>query len=122
MSKDENDTSLLINVSYGEFNCLFTGDMTKTAEKNLVRKNKVPRAEVLKVSHHGSKRSTCEEFYERVSPEYSVISVGEDNTYGHPNQETLDRISNSQVLRTDINGDIRIISDKKGNIKTHTFK
>ena len=122
MSKEENDTSLLINVSYGEFNCLFTGDMTKTAEKNLVRKNKVPRAEVLKVSHHGSKRSTCEEFYERVSPEYSVISVGEDNTYGHPNKETLDRISNSQVLRTDINGDIRIISDKKGNIKIHTFK
>lgn len=121
-SDDENDTSLLINVSYGDFNCLFTGDMSCFAEKNLLRKDKVPEADVLKVSHHGSKASLCEEFYERISPTYSVISVGEDNTYGHPNAKTLETIKNSCVFRTDINGDVRIISDKKGNIKTHTLK
>lgn len=121
-SDDTNDTSLLINISYGDFNCLFTGDMTSFAEKNLLSKDKVPEAEVLKISHHGSKNATCEDFFERVSPIYSVICAGEDNTYGHPNERTLETIKNSCVFRTDLNGDIRIISDKKGNIKTHTLK
>ena len=122
LSKEENDTSLLINVSYGKFNCLFTGDMTMTAEKNLLRKDKVPSAEVLKIAHHGSKKSTSEEFFKAVSPDYSVISLGENNMYGFPNKEVLEHIQDSEILRTDINGDIRVISDKKGNIKIHTFR
>lgn len=121
-SGDENDTSLMINVSYGEFNCLFTGDMTTLAEKNLLNKGKVPEAEVLKVAHHGSGKSTCDEFFNAVSPDYAVISLGEDNIYKFPNEALLSRIQSAQILRTDLNGDIRIISDKDGNIKVDTFK
>lgn len=121
-SDEENDTSLLINVSYGDFNCLFTGDMTSFAEHNLLRKDKVPTAEVLKIPHHGSRTSADKEFFEHVSPMYSVISAGEDNSFGHPHEQTLETIKNSCIFRTDLNGDIRIISDKKGNIKTHTLK
>ena len=122
LSKDENDTSLLINVSYGEFNCLFTGDMTAFAEKNLVRKGKAFQSEVLKVAHHGSKKSTSAEFFEAVSPDYAVISLGENNSYNFPDKEVLEGIDSAEILRTDLNGDIRIISDKNGNIKVHTFK
>lgn len=122
LSDNENDTSLLINVSYGEFNCLFTGDMSSFAERNLIAKGKIPEAEVLKISHHGSKTATSEEFFDKVMPVYSVVSVGEDNTYNLPNDDIMKRIADSCVFRTDLNGNVRILSDKKGNIRTHTLK
>jgi len=72
-------------------------------------------SEVLKVSHHGSKTSSGEEFIAEVSPEIAVISVGKDNKYGHPHREVLDTLTKYgiRVLRTDENGDIKIISDGK---------
>jgi competence protein ComEC len=74
-------------------------------------------SKVLKVAHHGSKNSSSEKFLEKVSPELAVISVGE-NKYGHPHKETLEILEKYgiRVLRTDLNGDIKIISDGK-NIK-----
>lgn len=121
-SDDENDTSLLMDVSYGGFNCLFTGDMTAFAEKNLLEKGKVKKAEVLKLAHHGSETSTSEAFYNAVAPVFSVISAGEDNPYGTPSDTMLKRISSSQILRTDLYGDIRIIADKKGRVKVKTLR
>lgn len=121
-SDDENDQSLLMNVSYGEFNCLFTGDMTHFAEERLLANDKVCNADVLKIAHHGSSGSTSEEFFKAVSPEFSVISINEDSSYGLPSERVLDTIKESQVLRTDLHGEIRIMSDKKGNISIKTLR
>ena len=113
---------MLINVSYGDFNCLFTGDMTTFAEKNFLEKGKVPKADVLKVSHHGSKTSTSEEFFGAVSPEFSVISKGEDNGISKLSDMIQKRLSSSQIIRTDLNGDIQIIADKRGKVRIKTLR
>lgn len=122
LSDDENDTSLLINISYGEFNCLFTGDMTRYAEKNLVDRGSIPQSDVLKVPHHGSKYSARMEFVSAAAPLYSIISLGENNPYGFPASEVLDRLKDTEIMRTDLNGDIRIISDMSGNIRVDNFR
>ena len=72
-------------------------------------------SDVLKVAHHGSKTSSSEEFIAEVSPEIAVISVGKENKYGHPHPESLDTLEKYgiRVLRTDENGDIKIISNGK---------
>ena len=122
MSDDENDTSLLINVTFGETGCLFTGDMTDFAEKSLLLKRKVPQAEILKVAHHGSSSSTSAEFVSAVDPDISVISLGADNSYGFPNERVLENLSGTDVYRTDINGDITVIADKEKIKKVKTFR
>jgi beta-lactamase superfamily II metal-dependent hydrolase len=102
---------------YGKDSFLFTGDIDTKAEKQLVNSGENILATVLKVAHHGSKYSTSDLFLQNVKPEFAVIEVGK-NTYGHPTPETLQRLENSgiKVLRTDINGDIKLISDGN-NIK-----
>lgn len=122
LSDDENDTSVMMNVRYGEFNCLFTGDMTKLGEICALQEGKVPQAEVLKVAHHGSGYSSSEEMIETVNPYISVISVGEDNQYGLPREETLERLSNSRIYRTDKNGNIEITADEKGIKNIEVYK
>lgn len=113
---DENDTSLPVRVSYGEFSVLYTGDMTSFAERNIASRFNID-SDVLKVSHHGSRNSSCEEFIKAVSPDFAVISCGENNVYSHPHNETLQRLEGCNVLRTDILGDIKISSRKNGNCK-----
>ena len=73
-------------------------------------------SDILKVGHHGSKTSSAKEFIEEVSPEIAVISAGKDNPYHHPHQETSATLNKYDIkmLRTDIDGDIKIISDGKG--------
>lgn len=122
LSEDENDTSILTKVSFGEVDALFTGDMSKLSEYNMLKYNEVKPAEILKVAHHGSKSSSTEEFINTVSPLISVISVGADNTYGHPADEVLLRLKNSRIYRTDINGDIKIIANKNGIKTVNTYK
>ena len=122
MSDDENDTSLLMNVIYGDMNCLFTGDMTKFSENSLLMKNKVPTAEILKVAHHGSATSTGDEWLKAVDPDISIISVGEDNMYGLPNEAVLERLKDTQIYRTDYNGDITVTVNKDRIIDVETFK
>ncbi len=119
---DENDTSLLINVKYGDVNCLFTGDMTKYSENALLEKNKVPQAEVLKVAHHGSATSTGEEWVRAVNPDISVISLGEDNIYDFPRESVLEALKETEIYRTDKNGDITVIADKEKIKKIKTYK
>lgn len=106
--KDSNDTSIVAKLVFREISFLFTGDITKRAEKDL----RVD-SDVLKVAHHGSKSSSGSDFLEAVSPEIAVISAGKDNRYGHPHQEVLETLERYgiTVLRTDRNGDIKIISD-----------
>ncbi|MDO8559338.1 MAG: ComEC/Rec2 family competence protein [bacterium] len=112
-SKDSNDTSIIARLVFGKTSFLFTGDATQSIEKWLVR-GPTPHnidVEVLKVGHHGSKTSTSGEFVEAVSPEIAVISAGKNNSYGHPHQEVLDNLAGINILRTDLSGDIKIISD-----------
>lgn len=122
MSDDENDTSLVINVMYGDVNCLFTGDMTMLGETSMLIKDKVPEAEILKVAHHGSATSTSREWVEEVNPEFCVISLAKDNMYGFPKDSVLENLYDRKIYRTDENGDITVIADKK-EIKTiKTYK
>jgi len=97
---------------FGKVSFLFTGDISKSVEKELVEKFNLD-SDVLKVAHHGSKNSSSEEFIKKVFPEIAVISVGKNNTYGHPHQQVLDILEKYgiKILRTDENGDIEIISD-----------
>lgn len=112
-SKNSNNTSIIIKLISGKNTFLFTGDVYKLIEKQLIERNIEIDSDVLKIGHHGSKTSSSEEFLEKVSPEIAVISAGKDNQYGHPHQEALERLENYGIrtLRTDEEGDIKIISD-----------
>jgi competence protein ComEC len=120
---DSNDTSIVSKLIFGNSSFLFTGDIYKDVEESLALTPFNLNSKILKVAHHGSKTSSSQKFLEKVSPEIAVISVGE-NKYGHPHRETLETLKNCgiRVLRTDLNGDIKIISDgnalkiKKSNI------
>jgi len=111
--KDTNDTSIIARLVFGKDSFLFTGDASKSIEKNLVDRKLNLKSDVLKVSHHGSKTANYEKFIEEVLPQVAVIEVGKDNSYGHPNQETLETLEKYgiKIFRTDINGDVKIISD-----------
>lgn len=101
-----NSGSVVIKINYGENSFLLTGDFPKDRENEIL--NFDIGSKVLKVAHHGSKYSTGAEFLEKVNPTNAVISVGKDNSYGHPNEEILNLLKekNINVLRTDEKGDI----------------
>ena len=109
---ETNTASVVTKLVYGENEFLLTGDSPIAIENYLVSVSDLS-SNVLKVGHHGSKTSTGQTFVSAVSPEYAVISVGEDNRYNHPNQATLDTLTNfgAEVLRTDKSGRIMFKSD-----------
>ena len=113
--KNVNDTSVITKLVFDKKSFLFSGDAYKPVERKLIARGLALDSDVLKVGHHGSKTSSAEEFIEKVLPEIAVISAGKNNRYGHPHQQTLDTLEKYGVetLRTDINGDIKIISDGK---------
>lgn len=106
-----NNSSVVLKLSHGENEILFTGDISKSVEKKIISKG--VDSEVLKVSHHGSKTSSDESFVKAVSPEAAVIQCGEENKFGHPHKETLDTLNRCgiNILRTDEQGDIKIVSN-----------
>lgn len=108
-----NDSSIVSQVLFGETTFLFTGDISKKVEKELLAREIELSSEVLKVAHHGSKNSTSKEFLKEVSPEIAVISCSKNNPYGHPHENVLRNLENLaiKVLRTDQHGDIKITSD-----------
>jgi competence protein ComEC len=112
--ENSNDTSIVSKLIFGNSSFLFTGDIYKDVEESLTLTPFDLNSNVLKVAHHGSKTSSSENFLERVLPEIAVISVGE-NKYDHPNKEVLEILEKYgiRVLRTDREGDIKIISDSK---------
>lgn len=112
LSTEENDTSLLIRAAYGETSCLYTGDLSSFGEYSYLKHISSLDSDILKVSHHGSAHSSRTEFVDAVSPQYSVISCGENNSYGFPSEYTLDRLKDSHILRTDLNGSIEFTADK----------
>lgn len=111
--EDLNNYSIVFKLTYGSKSFLFTGDAEGISENEMLSKGYNLKADVLKVGHHGSNSSTTSEFLSAVSPKYAVISVGKDNSYGHPTQTTLDKLKNADVnvYRTDISGTIVAICD-----------
>lgn len=115
--KEINDYSIVIRLDYGETSFLFTGDAEVASEEEILDTfpaSKI-KCDVLKVGHHGSNSSTSEAFLAAANPALAIISCGEGNEYGHPTQTILDRLANANVdiLRTDLEGTIILLSDKK---------
>ncbi len=112
-----NANSIVLRLDYGDFSMLLTGDAEEQTEHRMLTKDVNLRAKILKVSHHGSKYATAQDFVDRVKPEVAIISCGEWNRYGHPAQVVLDRLkaANAKVFRTDLQGEITITSRGKEN-------
>lgn len=112
---DVNDTSIILRVCYGDTSFLFTGDAEREAEQAVLNAGYDISSTVLKVGHHGSANSTTYPFLREIMPQAAIISVGEDNTYGHPTEEALSRLRDAdvKVYRTDLQGDIIVKSDGK---------
>ena len=104
-----NLSSLVLRLEFGNNSFLFMGDAEKENEKTI----NWTKTDVLKVGHHGSSTSTSENFLKQVQPQYAIIMVGKDNTYGLPTEETINRLKNigSKIYRTDENGTIQLTSD-----------
>ncbi len=108
-----NNTSIVARLVYKDRSFLFTGDAEEELEKELIESGQDLKADVLKAGHHGSKTSSSEAFLKVVDPELAVVSVGEDNSFGHPSELTLRRMERLgiNILRTDLLGTITIESD-----------
>jgi len=102
-NRDINDQSVVVRLDYGEHSFLFTGDIGCSVEERLMDSGADLDADVLKVSHHGSKHGSCENFLKQVTPSHAVIQVGEKNSYAHPDPSVLERLekSGAQIFRTD---------------------
>ena len=113
VASDTNNTSIVLKITYGETSFLFTGDAEREVEQYLIDNGFDLSSTVLKVGHHGSETSTSYVFLREVMPEYAVVSVGKDNSYGHPTDEVLSRLRDAdvKVFRTDMQGDIVCESD-----------
>ena len=105
-----NESGLFALCSAGEFDALITGDADAFVEKMLVKYQPIPDVELLIVGHHGSRSSSCEEFLRAAAPELAVISVGANNSYGHPAPETLERLEalGAEIHRTDQEGAVTV--------------
>ena len=108
---EENDMSIVLRLDYGETSFLFTGDAEIMSEEMMLGDGMPLKADVLKVAHHGSRYSSSPEFLAAVRPEWAVISCGNGNAYGHPNENVLQALSQATVLRTDQMGAIVLHSD-----------
>jgi competence protein ComEC len=111
----KNNDSIVMRWEFGGTAFMLPGDAEKQAEREILSENAAGHlwADVLKVGHHGSKNSTTEEFLAAVHPRVAVISAGENNPYGHPSPELLERLKNAgvRILRTDRDGAVHILSD-----------
>jgi competence protein ComEC len=119
-----NNDSLVLRLHYGDRTILLPGDAEKQAEYEILAENDKAslHSDVLKIGHHGSKNSTTPDFLAAVQPRLAVISAGENNPYGHPNPELLERLASAKVrvLRTDRDGAVRILTDGT-NIEVSCF-
>lgn len=108
-----NEASLILKASYGAFDMLFTGDVEGEGEKLLIESGRLDCCDVLKAAHHGSKNSGSEAFLGTVQPRITLISAGVDNRYGHPHEETLERLADagSSIYSTQKHGAVTVWSD-----------
>ena len=117
--KDENDSSSIFLVNIYKYFFLLTGDASKVSEEYILSNYNLPDIDILKVGHHGSKTSSGIDFINEIKPRYSIISVGKNNRYGHPNKEVLDNLKDSIIYRTDDDGSIMFkIKNNKLKIET----
>jgi len=111
----KNNDSLVLTLRYGSRTMLLPGDAEKQVEREILLENSAEtiHSDVLKIGHHGSKNSTTPEFLAAVQPHFGIISAGEDNPYGHPSLELLERLQNAgvHILRTDQDGAVHILTD-----------
>lgn len=105
---NENDNSNVLYFSYFNFQFLLMGDASKKRESDILVNYNLQNIDFLKVGHHGSNTSSSKEFISKISPKYSLISVGKDNRYCHPKDSVLDILKDTKIYRTDINGSIEI--------------
>lgn len=110
---DLNDYSIMLKFTYGNVSILTGGDATKVVEKELLNKGDDLHADVYKASHHGGRESNSAAFLKAVNPRFCAISVGADNSYGHPHEQTMARLETlgCEVHRTDLNGDLLYQTD-----------
>ena len=114
-----NDNSIVAKFEAYNFSILFTGDASEKIEKELIKEKINLKSDILKVSHHGSKTGTSEEFLKSVKPKIALIGVGENNKFGHPTKDVIKRLTENKIkiYRTDTDGEIRIKIKKNKNIK-----
>ena len=117
---NENDNSNVIYFKYGTFEFLLMGDAGVEKEKDILDKYNISDIDVFKVGHHGSKTSSDKKFIDEIKPKYSIISVGKNNRYGHPNKEVLNNLSDSKIYRTDQDGSI-MFKIKNDKLQIETF-
>lgn len=110
---EHNNISLVLRITFGEVSFLFTGDAEREEEQDILSSGFPLHSTILKVGHHGSANSTTYPFLRKVMPQYAVISVGENNIYGFPSEDTLSRLreANVTLYRTDMQGSIICTSD-----------
>ena len=108
-----NDDSICLKVTHGSNTVLFTGDAGRVPEKNMIEAGENLEADLLQAGHHGSSTSTGYRLIYEVNPDYAVISVGADNSYGHPHEESLSRLNQAgtTIFRTDELGTVRAVTD-----------
>ena len=117
--ENENDNSNVIYTELNGYKFMFMGDASTTTEKEILDKYNLSDIDVLKVGHHGSRTSSSKEFINDINPKYSIISVGKNNRYGHPNKEVLDSLEDSKIYRTDEAGSIMFkIKNNKLQVET----
>ena len=114
-----NDNSSVIYLNYNNYKFLFMGDASTIREKDILEKYNLNNIDVLKIGHHGSKTSSSKTFIDKISPKYSIISVGKNNRYGHPNDSVLNNLEDSKIFRTDQDGSVMFkIKNNKLQIAT----
>ena len=115
LEKPKNDDSLVIRIEYGRTAFLLTGDMEKKTEERLFYEGLLQHADVLKVGHHGSRTSSTADLLDTVHPAFGMISVGYENSYGHPHPLTIGALQDRHmaIFRTDEQGLISAVSDGK---------
>lgn len=117
---NENDDSTILLFNIYDYKFLFMGDASIKTEEYLLNNYILPNVDILKVGHHGSYTSTSTDFINVIKPKYSVISVGENNMYKHPNKSVLEILDNTKLFRTDVDGTIEVKISKKGyKVKTY---
>ena len=116
---NENDNSNVIYTEIDGYKFMFMGDAGVEKEKDILEKYNLSNIDVLKVGHHGSKTSSNEYFINKINPKYSVISVGKNNRYGHPNDCVLDNLEDSKIFRTDRDGSV-MFKINNGKLKIET--
>ena len=117
---NENDNSNVIYTELDGYKFMFMGDSGVEKEKDILNKYNISGIDVLKIGHHGSKTSSSKEFINEINPNYSIISVGKNNRYGHPNKEVLNNLSDSKIYRTDQDGSI-MFNIKKNKLRIETY-